>query len=280
MFQQNTNTHPQKQIKNDLIGSVQRALHMMDLLARYPAGLNPKQIGLKLELNVSTCYHLLNTLAHEGYIVKDPVTHLFRLSGKIGYTAFAQASPAQLVKQLTPHVQSLQETTQETAYLSIWNGLDITLSAIAEAPQAVQVKSLTIGYTEANHATALGKSILAYLSVAQVDHYFSERALPAYTANTITTLSPLKDVLARIRQQGYSLDFEEFLPEVHCISAPIFDAHDRITAAIAISLPAARSEKNTGWLIERVKEAGAAASRALQILGYVSPPGASFESMG
>ncbi|HRV94500.1 MAG TPA: helix-turn-helix domain-containing protein, partial [Anaerolineae bacterium] len=61
-----------KQAKNDIIGSVQRALRITELLARYPQGLTAKQIGLKLDLNLSTCYHLLNTLEHESYIVKDP----------------------------------------------------------------------------------------------------------------------------------------------------------------------------------------------------------------
>lgn len=269
---------PQKRAKKDLIGSVQRALRIMELLARYPEGLNSKQIGLKLQLNLSTCYHLLNTLEYAGYLIKDPNTQLFRLSGKIGYTAFAQASPAQLVKQLAPHVQNLQEITRETAYLSVWNGQDITLSNIVEAPQTVRVKSLTIGYTDANHATALGKTILAYLTKDQVDHYFAERALPAYTANTITSLSLLKKHLAQIQQNGYALDFEEFLPEVHCISAPIFDAHNNITASIAISLPAIRYENNNNLLISQVKQVAKAASCTLHILGYVGSSG-SFEGV-
>lgn len=122
---------PQKRAKKDLIGSVQRALRIMELLARYPEGLNSKQIGLKLQLNLSTCYHLLNTLEYAGYLIKDPNTQLFRLSGKIGYTAFAQASPAQLVKQLAPHVQNLQEipvkrptclfgTVRTSLYPTLW----------------------------------------------------------------------------------------------------------------------------------------------------------------
>jgi len=59
-----------------LIGSVQRALAILELLAIHPAGLNAKQVVLKTEFNLSTCYHLLNTLEHENYIVKDPDTAL------------------------------------------------------------------------------------------------------------------------------------------------------------------------------------------------------------
>lgn len=273
MLHQPAAVSSKKPAKNDIIGSVQRALRITELLARYPQGLNAKQIGLKLDLNLSTCYHLLNTLEHESYIVKDPETLLFRLSGKIGYTAFAQATPAQLVTQLTSHVNDLQEITGETAYLSIWDGQEITLSNIVEAAQTIRVKALTIGSTHGNHASALGKAILAHLTPDQFDRYFAGRDLPAYTTNTMTNLSSLRKYIAQIRQLGYALDFEEYMLEVHCISAPIFDACGQITASMAISLPVTRSEKKRAILIPKVKQMANSASRTLGILGYVGPTG-------
>ena len=93
--------------KTDLIGSVQRALRILELLAKHPAGLNAKQIHQKLRLNLSTCYHLLNTLLVADYVVKDPDSLQFRLSGKIGYTVHNQATPAQMIRQLEPHVHAL-----------------------------------------------------------------------------------------------------------------------------------------------------------------------------
>ncbi|MEM7343496.1 MAG: IclR family transcriptional regulator [Chloroflexota bacterium] len=277
MLLQPTTVSSNQRAKKDIIGSVQRALYITELLARSPEGLNAKQISLKLTLNLSTCYHLLNTLEHEGYIVKDPDTLLFRLSGKIGYTAFAQATPAQLVKQLTTHVQELQEITQETAYLSIWDGAEVTVANIIEAANIVRVKSVTIGYTEGNHASALGKTILAYLPQDEFEQYFAERDLPAFTPNTITNLSSLRKYLSHMPQTGYALDAEEFMLDVHCISAPVFDAHDNITAAIAISLPSTRFERNSSLLIPKVKQIANSASRTLTILGYVGPARSSAE---
>jgi DNA-binding IclR family transcriptional regulator len=275
MIQQTTDLLPKKHPKKDLIGSVQRALRIMELLAHHPVGLNAKKISMSLQINLGTCYHLLNTLEHSGYVVKDPDHLLFRLSGKIGYTMFDQASPAQLVKHLYPHVQTLQEITQETAYLSIWDGREITLSAIVETPQTVRVKALAIGDIGANHASALGKAILAFLDQVQFDHYFAARPLPAFTFNTIINLKTLKEYLEQVQQQGYALDIEEFMAEVHCIGAPIFDACNNVTASIAISLPASRADGNQPGLIAKVKRMADAASRTLQILGYVSPAASS-----
>ncbi len=260
-----------KPVQTDLIGSVQRALCILELLAQHPTGLNAKQVSLKLQLNLSTCYHLLNTLIASDYVVKDPNSLLFRLSGKIGYTIHRQASPAQLVQHLTPHVQALQEVTQETAYLSLWDGQEIVLSAIAESPLSVRVKTLVIGFTAGNHASALGKAILAYLDEGQLDQYLTTHALLAYTSHTLTEANILKSHLVDVRQQGYSVDGEEFLPDVYCIGGPIFDAQGQILASIAIALPGSRYRASGETLLPKVKEAAQAGTRTMRLLGYVGP---------
>lgn len=269
MLEQFSHTAGPAPVKNDLIGSVQRALRILELLALKPDGLNAKQISLRLQLNLSTCYHLVNTLEATGYVVKDPDTLRFRLSGKIGYTAHGQVSPAQLVQHLTPHVRALQEATHETAYLSVWDGAEIILSAIVESPLSVRVKTLTVGYSEANHAMALGKAILAYLERPELDRYLAAHHLPAYTPNTLTDVPTLKAHLAQIYRQGYSLDEEEFLPDVYCIGAPVFDACRQIVASIAISLPGSRYHRQHGALLPKVKDAARAATRTMSILGYI-----------
>ncbi len=257
--------------KNDLIGSVQRALHILELLAQHPAGLNAKQVSHQLHLHLSTCYHILNTLIASQYIIKDPDTARFQLSGKMSYPLYHAFSPAQLVKHLTPHVQALQETTHETAYLSLWDGNEIILSSIVESPRSVRVKTLTIGYSEGNHAMALGKAILSYLEPAELTRYLTNRELPAYTANTITDPKELVASLAVFREQGYASDMEEYMPDVHCISTPIFDAKEQIVASLAISLPAMRHRANGQPLVAQVIRGAQAATRTLHILGYARP---------
>lgn len=260
----------QNRQKSDLIGSVQRALRILELLAQHPEGLNAKQINRHLHLNISTCYHLLNTLLDSEYVVKDPDTLQFRLSEKFQYTALPPVSAQQIVARLNNHVQALQEMTQETAYLSLLDGQEIYIAAIVESPRSVRVKALTIGYSEANHASALGKSILAYLDEAQADHYLTGRDLPAYTPKTMTDPALIKQHLAQVRQQGYSLDVEEFLPDVYCIGAPIFDAGQQVVASIAISLPSTRYHTPNN-LVTHVKQLAQAATRTLAISGYLRP---------
>jgi len=256
-----------KSTPKDLIGSVQRSLAILELLASHPEGLNAKQVSQKTQLNLSTCYHLLNTLIVCGYAVKDPDSLYYRSTGKIGFTAQGRCTPAHLVRQLTPHVQSLQDATRETAYLSVWDGSEIVLSAIVESPLSVRVKALDIGKNDGNHASALGKAVLAYLPEAQVDDYLAGHDCAAYTQHTLTDLATIRACLADVRVQGYSLDQEEFLPDVYCIGAPIFDAEGCILASIAISMPGHRYHAHKSAFLPQVKEVARAATRNILILG-------------
>ncbi|HEX5741524.1 MAG TPA: helix-turn-helix domain-containing protein, partial [Pilimelia sp.] len=53
---------------SDLIRSVSRALRVLEAVGRAPRGLTVKQIARRCELTVATTYHLVRTLAYEGYV--------------------------------------------------------------------------------------------------------------------------------------------------------------------------------------------------------------------
>ena len=55
---------------SDLIRSVSRALRVLESVGRAPKGLTVKQIARRCELTVATTYHLVRTLAYEGYVIR------------------------------------------------------------------------------------------------------------------------------------------------------------------------------------------------------------------
>lgn len=58
--------------KSTLIASVQRALRLMEAVAAHPGGAPAKQLARETGLPLATAYHLLRTLAHEGYAIRRP----------------------------------------------------------------------------------------------------------------------------------------------------------------------------------------------------------------
>lgn len=251
----------------DVISSVERALDIMELLASHPHGLIPKKIALYLDLHLSTCYHQLNTLLAKEYVVRDPHTTAFKLSHKVVIHPCPRRDPAQLVKFLNPHLHSLQEETEETSYLSVWDAGEIYIADIVQSPQSIQVKLLHIGYNEANHAMAIGKALLAYLEPTTLNHYVDQHPLIPYTSHTITDKAVLIEHLHRVAHQGYSLDLEERLPDIYCIGVPIFNAHEQVVASLGITVPKFRFHANFDLLLQHVIQVGQAATRALALHG-------------
>jgi DNA-binding IclR family transcriptional regulator len=55
---------------SDLIRSVSRALRVMEAVGQSDRGLTVKQIARRCQLTVATTYHLVRTLAYEGYVIR------------------------------------------------------------------------------------------------------------------------------------------------------------------------------------------------------------------
>lgn len=66
-----------------LIGSAQRALRVLEVVAAANSGITAKVVARRAGFKLSTTYHLLNTLEHEGYLVRLGHGQGFRLGHKI-----------------------------------------------------------------------------------------------------------------------------------------------------------------------------------------------------
>ena len=61
--------HPNDE-PSDLIRSVSRALRVLEAVGQTTRGLTVKQIARRCELTTATTYHLIRTLAYEGYVTR------------------------------------------------------------------------------------------------------------------------------------------------------------------------------------------------------------------
>ncbi len=143
-------------------------------------GLTPKAISLKLDLHLSTCYHLVNTLVATGFLQRRPDTQAYVLGAKIAHLNSAFLEALEVLPVLQAHAQTLHDTTGETAYLGQWQD-DVVISAIVKGTQPVRVQSLYVGYRGNAHAMALDKVLLAYLPPHEQAHFLAQHALPACT---------------------------------------------------------------------------------------------------
>ena len=165
---------------SDLIRSVSRALRVLEAVGRAPQGLTVKQIARRCELTVATTYHLVRTLAYEGYVIRrEDGTYIVGLEVADRYRELVAAFRG------PPAVgEALRKAAADTGYshyLGRFVGGQVAITAAAEGPRSPYLEDLVPGFDEGAHATALGKALLATLTPDQRFRYLREYGMRPFT---------------------------------------------------------------------------------------------------
>lgn len=211
-----------------LIGSVQRALHLLDAVGSRDRPVSAKVLSREAGLPLPTTYHLLRTLVHEGYL--NRLDDGYVLGDQV--ISLGSGVPSWRIR---PTLTALRDDLGAACYLAIFRGGEIELVDIVDSPRHPRT-DLWVGLHDAGHATALGKAILANLSDDAREDYLSSHQLADLTPRTVTDRSVLRQQLTGRTQ--LAVDSGEYHLGVVCVSAPVLTA--RGPAAVAVSASAER----------------------------------------
>ena len=81
----------------------------------------------------------------------------------------------------------------------------------------------------------MGKCLLACLSGERLDDILEQCTFEQFTQNTCHNKRDFRQLLRRVRLQGWAMDDEEYQLGHRCIGAPIFDYRGDAVAAISAS---------------------------------------------
>ncbi|SRR6266545_2517190 len=242
-----------------LISSVQRALHLVEAVASHPNGAPAKQLARETRLPLATCYHLLRTLAHEGYVSKlsDGVWIL----GDRFESLRCQGRTQALLARIRPTMIALRDELSTAAYFGLFEEGEIRIIDIADGPRTPRV-DLWVGFDDAAHATAIGKCVLGQLDEETRRDYLSSHPLVDLTPNTITELQVL---LRRLEiQPGMSLDNEEYAIGTACVAVPVTTLAGSVVGALAVSCRSTRLPKIEASA-DRIRRSAARITRTLSL---------------
>ncbi|MEO5876476.1 MAG: IclR family transcriptional regulator C-terminal domain-containing protein [Streptosporangiaceae bacterium] len=215
--------------KPTLIASVQRALHLMEAVASHPSGAPAKQLAREARLPLATTYHLLRTLAFEGYVTKlaDGVW----LLGERVESLHSQGRTQARLSKIRPLLTRLRDDLGVAAYFALHEEDEIRMIDVVDGPRTPRV-DLWVGFDDAAHATAIGKCVLGQLDGATRQDYLDRHPLVDLTPHTITDQGRL---LRDLRVDGVSLDREEYAIGTGCAAVAVGDAAGRTVGALAVS---------------------------------------------
>jgi len=259
-------TSSQKEEKY-LIGSIAKALSILDLFDFGKEELSVSEIAKKLNLNRSSIYPILFTLQKFGYLQKNEVSKKYKLGFKFIEKSEVVVAQLEVAKTAEPYLYELSRSLGESTYLAMLDGMDVVYILCKHpTPQSFPylIMDSPTGTRAPAHCTALGKVLLAFLDKKELEELLKKTKLKPLTKNTITDSKLLKEHLTRVQKQGFAVDNEEFVEGGVCAAAPVKNHSGKVVAAISVFAPKVRvPDERFKHLIEKVKDTASKISHDL-----------------
>ncbi|MFC5995743.1 IclR family transcriptional regulator [Pseudonocardia hispaniensis] len=229
------------------IGSVQRAIAVLDALAEARTEVGTNEIARRTGVNVSTISRLLATLTAAGLVQHIPATGRYRLGIRILQLASAARETLDIRALARPYLEQIAGLTSETATLSIPGEHEVMTLDFVQSPRSVQSVA-QIGRNSVRHATAVGKVFLAHGGRPPAK-------LPAFTPHTIADRAALVTEIRTVRERGFATARSEREPDLHAVAVPILDQRGALVAILGVQGPASRfGETEMGAAVEIMRE--------------------------
>jgi DNA-binding IclR family transcriptional regulator len=244
--------------------ALQRGLALLQVLASRPNGASQSELAQCLALPMAAVHRIVLALEHLGYVQRHPASRTLRVTQKLLLLGQPHSSNRSLVEACLPAMRQILALTNETTQLCVLAETQCVI--LEQLPSRHPFKYFVdLGSRAPTQACAPGKAMLAFLSESELAARVAELRFEAFTKNSILDPEVLRMELTRVREVGFAVDRAEHFDGIHCIAAPLCDAHGVPFAAITIAGPSSRiPESQFSVWGNRIAEAAADAA-----LGFI-----------
>ncbi len=237
---------------------IDRMTVLLEAIARYQHPVSLKILAAETGLHSSTAFRILASMTENGFVDRDGAGQ-YRLGTKLLHLGSRVRSSIDVRAVAKPVMEALRDRLDESVNLTVREGDEVVYVEKATPNRMMHVQQL-VGSRAPLHVTAVGKMMLAEGGEEECRGYAERTNLPAYTRNTINSLSALLVETGRVLSRGYALDDEEAEIGVGCIGVLIHDATGASVAGLSVSAP--RERRREEW-IPLVMDAGRKVSERL-----------------
>lgn len=204
---------------DDFVQSVGRAMRVLEVVSSHPA-LPVKSIARRCALNISTTYHLVRTLAYEGYLVRLP-DGTYVIGDAVARRYHELVSSLARPPGSGAVLHHLTERVGLSAYLGLLHDERVTVVEVTEGPGSPYLEDFEVGLDVSAHATALGKALLAAMPRRERHDFLAHHELRPFTANTRTDPEQLDHELGTVPTGSPVVEHGEFRVGVACAAAVV-----------------------------------------------------------
>jgi len=225
--------------------AILRAIRILESLAEYERPPQLAEIAQAVSLPKPTVLRILRTLEHAGLVAREPDTKRYGFAERLNRFAgdVLLGSPNRSTRHAI--LEELVEQVGETCNLTIPNGSSVLYLDRVETAWPLQLQ-MGPGSRVPLYASASGKLFLASMPKRSCDRFLAQTPLIRHTSNTLTDPKRLTTEFGAIRERGYSIDNEEYLPGICCVAVPVRNSDGKVVAGVAVHAPLTRMRPEQG----------------------------------
>ena len=169
-------------------------------------------------MNISTSYHLVRTLAYEGYLVRLP-NGTYVIGDTVARRFHDLVTSLERPPKAAVVLRQLSERVGVSSYLGLLKDERVTVVEVAEAAGSPYLEDFEVGLDVSAHATALGKALLAAMTPRERHTFLLSHELRPFTSRTHTEADRLEAELGAVRRGTPVTEHGEFREGVSCTAS-------------------------------------------------------------
>lgn len=228
--------------ENYYIKSVEKACSVMKIMCSTNEPVSLTELSKKANLHKATTTRILRTLQKINLVEQDEDNHKYFLGNGFLELSVSFLGNFSLRKISLPFMRQLRDKVGETVNLGILDNDEVIIVDRIESGEAVR-HSTRIGSRMPAYCSALGKVIFAFMDREKVKDLLYSKPLIKKTPYTKTNVKEILAEIDQIQSTGTCFNDREHNGEVVAIGCPIFNDENMVIAAISISAPYFRINK-------------------------------------
>ncbi len=223
----------------DHIQGLSRGLRILEHVHSAGRPVGVKEVSAAVGLNLSTVYHLVNTLLYEGYLVRtaDRLLQPGRLPGEAAATQTAGVRRA---------LGRAAYAVDDVAVLARLDGAHTCVAECAEVPQAPSGGHYPQHAMSLSHLLAVGRVLIAHQPPEHTERLIELTRRAAAVREEVFDEAELRNDLRATAERGYCALIGE---GDACVAVPVLDGRGWAQAAVAVVVPVRRLRHELGELV-------------------------------
>jgi len=235
------------------IRSIEKAFKILELFNHNRYELSVAEVNNYTGFPKSTIHGIISTLMDLGYIRQDSRTKKYRLGHGVFQLVSNHDETNNILKAAKPFLLELATKFEETVHLAKLDNGEVYYIDKVQVSNRLTICS-EIGRKLPAYCTSIGKALLAFQPVEEIQNFLEKVSLKSYTSNTITDPGELFEELKKIRARGVAFDNEEIEEGLACLGVPVRGLNGEVVAAISIAGPSNRIKIKEANLIKGLQE--------------------------